>query len=509
MINSMWLTLVTFLPLAGSLIILLFPKDNHKLIRGIATGFTLAVLGIAIYIWVLYSKDPTIVSATNPGMFKLVDKFVWVKLGENPLIHYHLGIDGMSMLMLFLTSLLSVTACLASFTIKERVKEYFSLFLLLETGLIGVFLSLDLVLFYVFWEVVLVPMYFLIGIWGGERRQYASIKFFIYTLVASLVMLVGILAIYFKTDTFSIAQLAKDGNVVASLGYLAIPVFLAMLFGFAVKVPSFPFHTWLPDAHVEAPAPISIMLAGVLLKMGGYGMIRMSLAFFRDGDQATFIKPMGTLIAILGVVGVVYGALCALVQKDLKKLVAYTSVNHMGFVLIAIAAFMLAPTPDTKQIALQGAIIVMFNHGTTTGLLFLLVGYIYERTHTRQIDELPGMGSKIPVIAIMLIIASFASIGLPALSGFVGEFLSLQAGFVARNWIAWVSIIGLVVNAGVMLWMMQRTMFGKLKEKFIDIKDASFREIIAAVPLFGFVFFIGLYPMPILSMISNSVVGLL
>lgn len=282
-----------------------------------------------------------------------------------------------------------------------------------------------------------------------------------------------------------------------------------MLFGFAVKVPSFPFHTWLPDAHVEAPAPISIMLAGVLLKMGGYGMIRMSLAFFRDGDPATFIKPMGTLIAILGVVGVVYGALCALVQKDLKKLVAYTSVNHMGFVLIAIAAFMLAPTPDTKQIALQGAIIVMFNHGTTTGLLFLLVGYIYERTHTRQIDELPGMGSKIPVIAIMLIIASFASIGLPALSGFVGEFLSLQAGFVARNWIAWVSIIGLVVNAGVMLWMMQRTMFGKLKEKFIDIKDASFREIIAAVPLFGFVFFIGLYPMPILSMISNSVVGLL
>lgn len=504
------LTLVTFIPLVGSLVILLLPKKNENLIRYFSLGITFLALALAIVIWTQFKIGA-------PG-YPIEQKVPWIPAMG---INYHLGIDGMSMLLVFLTTLLSVTACLASFTIKNRVKEYFSLFLLLETGLIGVFLALDLVMFYVFWEIVLVPMYFLIAIWGGERKLYASIKFFIYTLVGSLFMLVAILAIYFTapTHTFSIPELVKASGSFANWA-LALPAFGAMFLAFAIKIPAFPFHTWLPDAHVEAPAPISVMLAGVLLKMGGYGLIRIGVGILPDAAKAWAV-PM----AILAIIGIVYGAFCALIQKDLKKLVAYTSVNHMGFVLLAIAAFAWNPT---SQAAMQGAILVMFSHGLTTGLLFLLVGYIYEREHTREIAKLSGMGSKIPVIAIMLIIASFASMGLPALSGFVGEFLSMNGAYSADilRWTPWVAVVGILINAACMLWMMQRVMFGKPKgapqtddahghathddhavavhdEAHPPAKDASFREIFAALPLFGFSFFIGIFPMPIIAMINQ------
>ncbi|MBP7732260.1 MAG: NADH-quinone oxidoreductase subunit M [Caldisericia bacterium] len=505
------LTLVTFLPLVGSLIILLLPKKSENLIKYFSLGVTLVALALAIVIWTQFKTGV-------PG-YPISQELDWIpQMG----IKYHLGVDGMSMLLMFLTTLLSVTACLASFTIKNRVKEYFSLFLLLETGLIGVFLALDLVMFYVFWEIVLVPMYFLIAIWGGERKLYASIKFFIYTLVGSLFMLVAILAIYFTapTHTFSIPELVKASGSFANWA-LALPAFGAMFLAFAIKIPAFPFHTWLPDAHVEAPAPISVMLAGVLLKMGGYGLIRIGVGILPDAAKA-WALPM----AILAVIGIVYGAFCSLIQKDLKKLVAYTSVNHMGFVLLAIAAFAWNPT---SQAAMQGAILVMFSHGLTTGLMFLLVGYIYEREHTREIAKLSGMGSKIPVIAIMMIIASFASMGLPALSGFVGEFLSLNGAYSADilQWTPWVAVIGLLINAACMLWMMQRVMFGKPKgapetddahghathddhavapvhdEAHPPVKDANFREIIAALPLFGFSFFVGIFPLPFITIINQ------
>jgi NADH-quinone oxidoreductase subunit M len=507
-----WLTALTFLPLVGSLIVLLLPKTKESLIKYFSLAITIIALGISIFVWTQFNPN-------TPG-YQVQDYAVWIKdLG----ISYHMGVDGMSMILVFLTTMLSVTACLASFNIKNRVKEYFSLYLLLETGLIGVFLALDLVMFYVFWEIVLVPMYFLIAIWGGERKLYASIKFFIYTLVGSLFMLVAILAIYFTvtlpdgTHTFSIVKLVANNSSLANWA-LALPAFGAMFLAFAIKIPSFPFHTWLPDAHVEAPAPISVLLAGVLLKMGGYGLIRIGVGILPAAAK-TWAIPM----AILALIGIVYGAFCALIQKDLKKLVAYTSVNHMGFVLLAIAAYAL----NGSQAALQGAVLVMFSHGLTTGLLFLLVGYIYEREHTREIAKLSGMGSKIPVIAIMLIIASFASMGLPALSGFVGEFLSMNGAYTAFAWSPWIAVVGILINAACMLWMMQRVMFGKPKgvpetddahghghddhavaahdEAHPPAKDGNFREIIAALPLFGFSFFVGIFPMPFIAMIMQMV----
>ncbi len=502
-----WLTTLTFLPLLGSLIILFIPKTKEAFIKYFSLVICVISLGISIFIWTQFKSSV-------PG-YQVQDFTPWIKdLG----ISFHLGVDGMSMLLVFLTCLLSVTACLASFTIKTRVKEYFSLYLLLITGLLGVFVALDLVMFYVFWEIVLVPMYFLIAIWGGERKLYASIKFFIYTLVGSLFMLVAILAIYFTapTHTFSIPDLVKMSGSFSNWA-LALPAFGAMFLAFAIKIPAFPFHTWLPDAHVEAPAPISVLLAGVLLKMGGYGLIRIGVGILPQAAK-WWALPM----AILAVIGIVYGAFCALIQKDLKKLVAYTSVNHMGFVLLAVAAY----AWTGSQVALQGAILVMFSHGLITGLLFLLVGYIYEREHTREISKLTGMGSKIPVIAIMLIIASFASMGLPALSGFVGEFLSMNGSYLAFDWSPWVAVIGILINAACMLWMMQRVMFGKPKgapetddahghdshavaahdDGHQPAKDADFREIIAALPLFGLSFFIGIFPLPFITMINQMFV---
>jgi NADH-quinone oxidoreductase subunit M len=422
---------------------------------------------------------------------QLVEKVPWIKsIG----VQYFLGIDGISLPMVILTTLLAFLAVIASWNINLRPKEYFVLMLLLETGMLGVFLALDFVLFYVFWEVVLVPMYFLIGIWGGPRREYAAIKFFIYTLLGSVVMLIGILALYFASglNTFSMLALIQ-GEYSRTVQDL---VFLAFFIGFAVKVPLFPFHTWLPDAHVEAPTAVSVLLAGVLLKMGSYGFLRISLPILPQAFHR-----MAFAIAILAVINIVYGAFVAMTQRDLKKLVAYSSVSHMGYVMLGVAA--------ATTTAVNGAVLQMFNHGTITGMLFLLVGLIYERTHTREIGELGGLMGKVPILAGILSFAAFASLGLPGLSGFVGEFLVLLGSFSKYTGATILAAAGIVITAGYLLWMVQRVNLGTLKSRYADLTDVTLRDLSTLVPLVLIIIFIGVYPSPVLNIINPAVTSLI
>ena len=390
------LSWMVLLPLAGALLTLMIPKGRTGAIRAVGTLATLAALVLSVV--ALFKFQPTVTG------FQMEDKFSWIPQIN---VWYHVGVDGISMPLIFLTALLSFVAAVASYGIQERVKEYFFLYLLLVTGMMGTFLALDLFLFYIFWELVLVPMYFLIGIWGGPRREYAAIKFFLYTLAGSVFMLLSILTCYFATapHSFSIPGLVHQGIHLAPA--VQWWVFLGFFFAFAIKVPIFPFHTWLPDAHVEAPTPISVLLAGVLLKMGGYGFFRISFPLLPQvATEASLI------FAVLGAINILYGALVAMAQSDFKKLVAYSSVSHMGFVLLGLSALTLS--------GFNGAMLEMFNHGMITGGMFLLVGVLYDRAHTRDLNQFGGLGAKIPVYGGILIFFSMASLGLPGLSGFVG-----------------------------------------------------------------------------------------
>ena len=410
---------------------------------------------------------------------------------------YYLGVDGFSVLMILLTTLMGVIAILSSWTaITERVKEYDIFLLLLQTGMIGAFVSLDFLLFFLFWEVMLVPMYFLIGIWGSDRRLYSAIKFFLYTLVGSVVMLLGILALYFSyTDpqtgqhTFDIVQFQQHGFDTNLQWW----VFLAFFLGFAIKVPMFPFHTWLPDAHTDAPTAGSVILAAVLLKMGTYGFIRFSLPILPDATRA--FVPM---IAALSIIGIVYGALVAMAQRDWKRLVAYSSVSHMALVMLGMFAL--------NPVGIKGSIIQQINHGISTGALFLIVGIVYERRHTRMISEYGGLSKVMPVYAAIFCVMMLSSIGLPALNGFIGEFLILQGIFtVSKMWAA-VAASGIVLGAAYMLWLYQRTMFGKIENpKNENLKDLNLREVMTFVPLIILAVWIGIYPTPFLTRLDTSV----
>jgi NADH-quinone oxidoreductase subunit M len=418
-------------------------------------------------------------------------------------VRYELGIDGIALLLVLLTTLLGVFAFLSSWSaIKTRQHEYYVFMLLLQTGMLGVFMALDFFLFYVFWEVMLVPMYFLIGIWGGPRRLYAAIKFFLYTLVGSVLMLLGILALYFfnaggllkwhglgNPATFSILQFHDIGaHIPADLQFW---VFLAFFVGFAIKVPMFPFHTWLPDAHVEAPTAGSVILAGVLLKMGTYGFVRFSLPIL---PQATMeLLPW---MAGLAIVGIVYGALVAMAQKDMKKLVAYSSVSHLGFVMLGLFAL--------NGPGLNGSVLQMINHGLSTGALFLLVGIIYERRHTRMIAEYGGLSSEMPLFATFFLIITMSSIGLPTLNGFVGEFTILVGAFDRVWWWAVAGAVGIVLGAAYMLWMYQRVFFGPVTNpENKGLSDLNLREVIYLVPVVLLCFWIGLYPKPFLDFLHT------
>jgi NADH-quinone oxidoreductase subunit M len=399
-----------------------------------------------------------------------------------------------------------------SYRIQVRVKEYMAFFLLLATGMLGVFLALDLILFYVFWEISLVPMYFIIGIWGGPRKEYAAIKFFIYTLVGSLAMLLGILFLYFAGDhSFDMQHLAQT-QPLAMGGWKAILVFWGLFLGFAIKVPMFPFHTWLPDAHVEAPTAGSVILAGVLLKMGGYGFLRISLSIMPQQ-----FRQFALVIALLALVAIVYGALVAMAQKDLKKLIAYSSVNHMGYVMLGIAAAA-ATLPAganlvSKATALNGATLQMVNHGIITGALFFLVGVLYDRAHLRDLDAFGGLAKQVPVYAGLMMFACFASLGLPGLAGFISEFLVFLGAFgsagLTYQIITGISLLGVVLTAAMFLWMIQRVFLGELNPRWAGLKDMDGGELFAIIPLAALTLAIGVYPMPILNLINGAMTHIL
>jgi NADH-quinone oxidoreductase subunit M len=487
-------TLVTFLPALGALAIAFLPSSRPNLARYTALGFALAAWVVSLLLLVGFV-------AATPG-FQFQEAQAWIPMFG---ISYHVGVDGLSMVLVVLTTTLTWISILASFSpIQTRVKEYMISFLVLEVGMTGVFVAMDLFLFYIFWELVLVPMYLIIGIWGGKNRIYATIKFVLYTLVGSLLMLVAILATAFTFQAaqaaagalnpwdgaFDVQRLAAFAGTGAFNGTFGFLAFGAFFLAFAIKVPMFPFHTWLPDAHVEAPTAGSVILAGVLLKLGGYGFIRFALPLFPEAAHT-----WAPLIIVLSLIGIIYGAIVALVQPDLKKLVAYSSVSHMGFVF--------------QQQGMQGAILQMVNHGLITGALFLLVGIIYERTHDRTIARMGGLGSATPVYAAAFGFFVFASVGLPGLSGFVGEFLVLVGTFTVYPWAAAVATFVMILAAGYLLWMFQRVAFGELSD-FLKglghhLTDMKPVEALTLVPLGALVVVFGLWPGLILDLIAGSV----
>jgi NADH-quinone oxidoreductase subunit M len=486
------LSLITFVPLIGAVIIAFIPRSSPGAVRVVALGTSLVAFMLSLFLLVGYLPG-------RPG-FQYVEQLDWIPLFG---IQYKLGVDGLSVALVVLTTTLTWISILASFgPIRERVKEYMVSFLILEVGMIGVFVALDLFLFYIFFEIVLVPMYLIIGIWGGANRIYATIKFVLYTLVGSLLMLVGILATAF-------AYQAATGSWVGAFDYETLrgfgfdPTFQLFVFGafflaFAIKVPMFPFHTWLPDAHVEAPTAGSVILAGILLKLGGYGFIRFAVPLFPDAAHT-----WAPLIIALSLIAIIYGAIVALVQPDMKKLVAYSSVSHMGFVTLGVFVF--------QEQALQGAILQMINHGLITGALFLLVGVIYERTHDRTIAKYGGLAARTPVYAAAFGFFLFASAGLPGLSGFVGEFLTLVGTFVAMPGAAAVATFVIILAAAYLLWMFQRVFFGELSDFLKGIghhlEDLRPVETLTLVPLGALVVIFGLFPGLLLTLVQGTVDG--
>lgn len=495
--HSWILSLITFIPLLGAILLMFIPREQSKAVKWFAIIVSLVPLGLATWLWIAY--NPHGAQFPAKGMQFMVD-LPWIQqLG----VRYMMAVDGLSIPMIFLTTLLVPICLIYSLIIENRPKEYFWLFLVLETGMLGTFCALDFFLFYVFWELTLVPMYFLIGIWGGPRREYAAIKFFLYTLVGSVAMLLAILALYFKSPgqhTFNMLALANAG-MDANLAHWAPLVFWGLFLGFAVKVPIWPLHTWLPDAHVEAPTAGSVILAGVLLKMGTYGFLRMILPILPHTSQRFWMP-----VAILALISIVYGALVAMAQKDLKKLIAYSSVNHMGYVILGIAAAISAGSAslNDRAMALNGAQMQMFAHGIITGALFLLVGVIYERAHTRDLDSFGGLGARLPVFAGLFTVACFASLGLPGMAGFIGEFFVFRGSFGANILITAIATIGIVVTAAYLLWTVQRVLLGPLNPKLEKLPDADAREIICLAPLMVLIFAFGIWPAPILNIVNTA-----
>jgi NADH-quinone oxidoreductase subunit M len=520
--NSTLLIVITLLPLIGMAVILMLPKSAIGPIRWIALGVTVVQIIIASMLWSAF--NPALGGINDAGSFQFLTKATWLDLQTGVLgnvhIDFFIGVDGLSMPMILLTALVMIVATISSWSINKSHKGYFALLLLLNTGVMGTFVSLDFFLFYVFWELMLLPMYFLIGIWGGPRREYAAIKFFLYTLAGSVFMLLAIIGLYYSSNvaseggtvahTFNMIELMNPKNYIPG-AILSSPVagafgwtdirfwaFLALFVGFAIKVPMFPFHTWLPDAHVEAPTAISVILAGVLLKLGTYGMMRICFSMFPDVAMSEMVMQG---IALFGFIGIVYGALVAMAQKDFKKLIAYSSVSHMGYVLLGLASM--------NTIGFSGAVFQMFNHGTITSMLFLLVGVVYDRVHDRTIDKFGGLANIMPAYFFIVVIAFFAALGLPGLSGWWSEsfvFIGAFRNEPIRLWTI-LSLAGVVLGAAYMLWLLQRAFLGTLKTREWEhhLPDMTKREWVMLAPLAVIVIFLGVWPSPVLNAMNGSV----
>jgi len=478
------LTLVTFVPAAGALLLLVFPRRDRD-IRLFSLVISLLTFVLSLHLPAHFHRDQT--------GFQYVKDILWI---PTPSIRYHMGIDGISLWLVVLTTFLTPLCVLISWkSIHERVKEFFILLLVLETGLIGVFVSLDLFLFYFFWEATLIPMALLIGMYGHGRRVYAAIKFFLYTMIASVFMLAAILWLYAKTGSFDFVtiQTAIQNGMVPDFAAAAQWLFLGFFIAFAVKVPLFPFHTWLPDAHVEAPTAGSVLLAGVLLKMGTYGMLRFNLGLFPEQSRAN-----ASWIVVLALIGIVYGALVAMVQPNMKKLIAYSSISHLGFVVLGIFSF--------TQAGLNGAMFVMLAHGISTGALFMLAGILYERRHTYEISEFGGLATPMPVYSTFFLFVVLASVGLPLLNGFIGEFLVLSGAFQAKMWWGVVGATGVIWSACYLLWMYQRVFFGIVKhEENSSLPDLNLRERAALWPAAIMALAMGVAPLLWLNAIDPAV----
>ncbi len=488
--NLNYLSLVIFLPALGALIVAFLPNSRDKAIKYTAATFSFVALVLALIVFVQFDS-----SASAEGKMQFEESALWIP----PInAYYHVAIDGISLPLFVLMAFLGFLTVLISWHIDLRPREYFAWLLVLETSILGVFTAQDLLLFFLFWELELIPMYFLISIWGTGRKEYSALKYVLYTLFGSAMMLAGILSVYFTTGTLSMAEITRAG--IASYAP-TIPIalmFFLLLGGFAVKLPVFPLHTWLPDAHTDAPTAVSVVLAGALLKMGGYGMIRICVSFFPDEAQ-TF----SPLLVILAAINIIYGAAVTLKQTDIKRLIAYSSVSHMGFVLLGIFAL--------GKVSMIGATLQMVSHGLITGLLFATAGILMHNTHERDINKLGGLARQIPVITVIFTIAGFGAIGVPSTSGFIAEFMVFLGSFSSPVAVlivkifTGISILGILLGAGYMLWTLQRVVYGPPQEKFNDVKDTTKLEIFYSAVFIGLIFLIGLYPAILTRIIESGV----